>query len=157
MFGTGADHSFLAQSIHNDMSTNLSMYDLDPDEIYSSDEISQMKAAFIYYLKRNTPRCTAILNDLFENEKNGQSPIEGVATTTVSGTLIDNIIIRIAKDLAEDIPAADPRWEQIKTNNHPLGSSLSMQIMQQLKEKNLALNHFIEFLHTTELWQKVKN
>lgn len=62
------------------------------------------------------------------------------------------------EDLAEDIPAADPRWEQVESNiKHSLGSSSSLQIITQLKEKNLALNHFVDFLHCTGLWDKVGN
>lgn len=40
---------------------------------------------------------------------------------------------------------------------HSLGSSSSLQIAQQLKEKNLAMNHFVEFLHSTGLWARVRN
>lgn len=66
------------------------------------------------------------------------------------------MVITIAEDLAEDIPAADPRWEHLWEDvNNSLGSSSSMQILTQLKEKNLALRHFVEFLHGTGLWDKV--
>lgn len=67
----------------------------------------------------------------------------------------DNIVVKIAKDLAEDIPAADPRWEDISNSKYALGSSTSMQIIQQLREKHRAFGHFIEFLQATGLWQKV--
>lgn len=70
------------------------------------------------------------------------------------------IVITIAEDLAEDIPATDPRWEELwdesNIHKHALGSSSSLQILTQLKEKNLALRHFVEFLHATGLWDKVK-
>lgn len=69
------------------------------------------------------------------------------------------MVITIAEDLAEDIPASDPRWEQLfeesTAHKHALGSSSSLQIITQLKEKNLALRHFVEFLHATGLWDKV--
>lgn len=61
--------------------------------------------------------------------------------------------------MAEDIPATDPRWEQLweepNSQKYALGSSSSLQIITQLKEKNLALRHFVEFLHATGLWDKV--
>lgn len=72
---------------------------------------------------------------------------------------ISRIVTTIAEDLAEDIPATDPRWEHLweeqTFQKHALGSSSSLQIITQLKEKNLALRHFIEFLHATGLWDKV--
>lgn len=73
---------------------------------------------------------------------------------------LDALVVTIARDLVEDIPAADPRWEdQLNdggANRNALGSSASMQIIQQLKEKKLVLNHFVEFLHATELWKRVR-
>lgn len=70
---------------------------------------------------------------------------------------ISRTVVTIAEDLAEDIPAADPRWEVQfdSSHRHPLGSSSSLQILTQLKEKSMALNHFIEFLHNCGLWERV--
>lgn len=111
----------------------------------TNDIISQIKAAFIYHLKKNTTKCSEILTQLFENP-------DAIAVNE-----FDKIIVKIAQDLAEDIPASDPRWEErITANKHALGSSASMQIIQQLKEKNRALGHFIDFLHATNLWEKVR-
>jgi nuclear pore complex protein Nup133 len=64
-------------------------------------------------------------------------------------------VITLAQDLAEDTPASDPRWGENSQQKYSLGSSSSMQIIQQLREKNLAMNHFIEFLHATKLWEKL--
>lgn len=133
-----------SQILHNETATNLTIYDVNPEDIYDlQDSISQVKAAFIYHLKKNTTKCTSIINQLF--------------TSTPSFTTeFDNIIIKIAKDLAEDIPAADPRWEeQLSTSKCALGSSTSLQIIQQLKEKSRAFTHFIDFLQATQLWDKV--
>lgn len=117
------------------------MYELNPDEVYDAEEKNQLKAAFIYHLKKNFDKTTDILSTLMENR--------------TSSTNINRIVIEIAKDLAEDVPASDPRWEQIKMSKNALGSSFSMQIIQQLKEKKLAYNIFIEFLHSTDIWTKV--
>lgn len=109
-----------------------------------NDVVSKIKAAFIYHLKKQPQKCSAVLNELFADEK-----------LNVRNEL-DNIVVKIAKELAEDIPAADPRWEeQIGPDNYALGSSASMQIIQQLREKNLAFTHFVMFLHATELWSQV--
>lgn len=119
---------------------------MNPEDVYNThDIISQLKAAFIYHLKKNTAKCSAILTQIFEEP-------DAVAVNE-----FDKIIVKIAQDLAEDIPASDPRWEErITANKHALGSSASMQIIQQLKEKNRAFGHFIDFLHATNLWEKVR-
>lgn len=133
-----------SQSLYNETVTNLTIYDVNPEDVYNlHDNISQIKAAFIYHLKKNTSKSSNIINQLFTN-----------APSFVAE--FDNIIIKIAKDLAEDIPAADPRWEeQISSNKCALGSSTSLQIIQQLKEKSRAFTHFIDFLQATQLWEKV--
>lgn len=48
----------------------LTVYDLDPEEIYneSTGALSQMKAAFIYYLKKNISTCNGILKELFPDD-----------------------------------------------------------------------------------------
>lgn len=70
------------------------------------------------------------------------------------------IVITIAEDLAEDLPIADPRWqsaiEEHDGNRHALGSSRSMQIINQLRDKSIALQHFIDFLHHCSVWEKVR-
>lgn len=138
------------QGDHND--GNLTMYELNPDEISrNADDISQLKAAFIYHLKKNSAKSFAILSELFGDSR--------VNADGGNDPHLDNIVVCIARDLAEDIPAADPRWDQITNRDagtqHALGSSSSMQILSQLKEKSLALNLFVDFLHVTELWNKL--
>lgn len=136
------DHSFLSASNANlDNPSNLSMYELNPEEMYDREEKNQMKAAFIYHLKKNFDKTSEILSQLMDNRNSTMD--------------INRIVVEIAKDLAEDIPASDPRWEQIKNTKNALGSSFSMQIIQQLKEKKIAYNIFIDFLHSTDIWSKV--
>ncbi|XP_061388320.1 nuclear pore complex protein Nup133 [Musca vetustissima] len=150
------EQSVLSTSMSNVNEQNLYMYELDPDSIYSEfkDDVSQLKAAFIYRLKRNTAMCNTILNELLRNnvEPNTAGKLSEAAQ-------LDRMVITIAEDLAEDVPASDPRWEQLfeesTAHKHALGSSSSLQIITQLKEKNLALRHFVEFLHATGLWDKL--
>lgn len=63
------EQSVLSTSVSNINEQNLYMYELDPDSIYSEfkDDVSQLKAAFIYRLKRNTTMCNTILNELLRN------------------------------------------------------------------------------------------
>jgi nuclear pore complex protein Nup133 len=129
---------------------NLSVYALDPEEIRENnrDVGSQFKAAFIYHLKRNAAMCQTILNELFGNSIDG-----GYHTDSE----LDKTALMIARGLAEDIPASDPRWEVEMMNQSStvaLGSSTSMQIIQQLREKNFCMIKFSEFLHAVGLWGK---
>lgn len=146
--GDGHDNSYLNQTLqgqNENAANNLTIYEVNPEDVYNvNDVVSKIKAAFIYHLKNQPQKCTAVLNELWEDENSG------------AAQELDNIITNIAKELVDDIPAADPRWEdQINPENYALGSSASMQIIQQLKEKNRAFNHFMEFLHASQLWNKV--
>lgn len=147
MMSDAADLHMTNQSFNVESNAgNLTIYDINPEDLFNvSDNISQIKAAFIYHLKKNTAKCSSIINQLF-------APGNQMIVNE-----FDNLIIKIATDLAEDIPAADPRWEeQIANSKYALGSSTSMQIIQQLKEKNRAFAHFIDFLQATCLWEKVR-
>lgn len=142
------DASFIATNILSPNTTNignLTMYELDPEEIIETnkDAVSRLKAAFIYHMKRNNGMCSKLLEQLVQPD------------STQVDSDFDRIILTIAQDLAEDVPSADPRWENAIANKFPLGSSTSMQIIQQLREKNVALGHFIEFLHATGLWGRL--
>lgn len=127
---------------------NLSMYTLDPQEIRENyrDTVSQLKAAFIYHLKRNSAMCHQIITELF-GKNNGKH----------TDSELDRTVWQIANDLAHDIPASDPRWERELMNHSSiaLGSSTSMQIIQQLREKNFCMIKFTEFLHGVGLWSKL--
>lgn len=69
------EQSIVSSSMSNINEQNLYMYELDPDSIYSEfkDEVSQLKAAFIYRLKRNTSMCNTILNELLRNVNEPQA------------------------------------------------------------------------------------
>nr|ABL84944.1 Nup133 [Drosophila melanogaster] len=146
-----ADHSALTNSTNN-----LHLFELDPDEMYNelSDEVGQLKAAFLYHMKRNSNMVKTIVDELLRN----------VTAADPSGApmdayKLDRIVITIAEDLAEDIPIADPRWEEAladqEMNRHAIGSSRSMQIINQLRDKIIAFQHFITFLHSSLVWDKL--
>ncbi|KAH8278396.1 hypothetical protein KR018_002289 [Drosophila ironensis] len=135
---------------------NLHVFELDPDDMYNelSDEVGQMKAAFLYHLKRNSAMAKSIIDDLMrsmmEYDPNG-APFDAYK--------LDRIVITIAEDLAEDVPMADPRWEEavrdLDGNRYALGSSRSMQIVNQLRDKIIVFQHFITFLHAHDIWEKM--
>lgn len=147
--------SVLSQSMSSTLqNVNLSMYELDPDEMQQqgADATDQLKAAFIFHLKGQVNSCASILKELFPSD----------SLQPENDSTLDLTVYQIALDLAEDLPAADPRWEQSASarggeslRRNALGSSTSLQIVQQLKEKNLALTHFVEFLHATKLWDRL--
>ncbi|XP_017082758.1 nuclear pore complex protein Nup133 [Drosophila eugracilis] len=144
------------QSALTGSTNNLHLFELDPDEIYNelSDEVGQLKAAFLYNLKRNNNMVKTIVGELLrsvtEADPNG-APMDAYK--------LDRIVITIAEDLAEDIPIADPRWDQAvgdqESNRHAIGSSRSMQIVNQLRDKIVAFQHFITFLHSSGVWEKL--
>ncbi|XP_052864954.1 nuclear pore complex protein Nup133 [Anopheles cruzii] len=128
---------------------NLVLFELDPDELAASadeqqDPVHQLKAAFIYHIKRNTGAADELIGSLLESFDQQDLSVDG---------MLDRVVLKIAIDLADDTPAADPRWEV--TNRYALGSSTSMQIIQQLREKNVAFVQFIEFLHNRGLWERL--
>ncbi|XP_016974510.1 nuclear pore complex protein Nup133 [Drosophila rhopaloa] len=144
------------QSAINGSTNNLHLFELDPDEVYNElcDEVGQLKAAFLYHLKRNNNMIKTIVGELLRSvagaDPNG-APMDAYK--------LDRIVITIAEDLAEDIPISDPRWEEAlgdqESNRHAIGSSHSMQIINQLRDKMIAFQHFITFLHSSGVWEKL--
>uniref|UniRef100_A0A182JBK9 Nucleoporin Nup133/Nup155-like N-terminal domain-containing protein n=1 Tax=Anopheles atroparvus TaxID=41427 RepID=A0A182JBK9_ANOAO len=129
---------------------NLVLYELDPDELAGGmdtgeqeDPVHLLKAAFIYHVKRNTAAADELITSLLEAAEQREQ-VDG---------MLDRTVLKIAIDLADDTPAADPRWEV--TNRHALGSSTSLQIIQQLREKNIAYTLFLEFLRSRGLWDRL--
>ncbi|XP_044746474.1 nuclear pore complex protein Nup133 [Coccinella septempunctata] len=125
---------------------NLSVYHLDPMEIYNAytDTLGQMKAAFIFHIKNQISACQDIVNELFPSEAEMNPSIDSV---------LDKVVISLCRDIINDKPACDPRW----TNdvNPGIGSSYSMQISTQLQDKHKALNLFCKFLRETNLWNRL--
>jgi nuclear pore complex protein Nup133 len=60
---------------------NLTMYELNPDEIYeeNKDAVNKLKAALIYHIKRNSEKCQDVLRDLLASD--------GLAKTAIDSTL----------------------------------------------------------------------
>lgn len=125
-------------------SSNLSMYEYNPEEIMMThdDIIHKLKAAFLYYVKRNTNESTKIIDGLLAELENLEH--------------LDYAIISIAKEIATDTPAQDPRWKmQQHEDSYALGRSTSMQIVTQLKDKSIAFKQFVDFLHSLMIWEKL--
>lgn len=123
----------------------LTMYSLGPEEIQSSfnNAKDQLKTAFLFNLRNQNSSCQEILQTFFSSDGN---VIPGV------DCLLDKTVIQVCEELLDDIPAGDPRWTD--NDSVGIGSSYSMQILQQLEDKQRALNIYIKFLKENELWQR---
>lgn len=146
-FNLSMGNASLDQSVNdNSNGNNLSVYHLDPMEIYNAytDTLGQMKAAFIFHIKNQSNACQDIVNELFPPESESSPSIDSV---------LDKVVVTLCRDIINDKPACDPRW----TNemNPGIGSSYSMQIVMQLQDKHKALNLFCKFLRDTNLWSRL--
>ncbi|KAG5890186.1 hypothetical protein JTB14_010650 [Gonioctena quinquepunctata] len=125
---------------------NLSVYNIDPDEMYSAhkDTVGQMKAAFIFHIRNQQSAYQDILNELF--------PVEATTLPNINSPL-DKFAILCCKDLLDDIPAGDPRWNKVA--NVGLGSSYSMQVLHQLEDKQKAFSLYLRFLRESGIWDRL--
>ncbi|XP_018569025.1 nuclear pore complex protein Nup133 [Anoplophora glabripennis] len=125
---------------------NLSVYNMDPEEILTAykDTVGQLKAAFIFHIRNQQAAYQDILTELF--------PTEG---STVPGidSILDKVVVIMCKDLLDDIPAGDPRWN--KDVPAGIGSSYSMQVLHQLEDKQKALSLYLKFLKDSGLWDRL--
>lgn len=73
--------------------------------------------------------------------------------SNVDSRLLDDVCVSLCSDFLSDISAGDPRWQ--KHTQPGLGSSYSMQIMQQISDKEKCHNLFLQFLKDNHLWEKL--
>ncbi|CAH1116722.1 unnamed protein product [Phaedon cochleariae] len=125
---------------------NLSMYNLDPEEIYNAykDTVGQLKAAFIFHIRNQQSAYQDILNELF--------PHENAPSTSINSAL-DKCVVLLCKDLLDDIPAGDPRWNKVASAG--IGSSYAMQVLHQLEDKQKALSLYFRFLKESGIWSRL--
>lgn len=88
--------------------------------------------------------CQDIVQELFLASTNIKFGIDAI---------LDNVVVKVCNDFLDDIPAGDPRWN--KEIPPGLGSSYSMQLLQQLKDKQKALQLFLSFLKENDLWSRL--
>jgi nuclear pore complex protein Nup133 len=69
----------------------------------------------------------------------------------------------MSRDLIDNFPASDPRWmESVPASEggggsgSGVGSSMSLLILHQLKDKQTALEFYINFLKEVGLWGRVR-
>lgn len=125
----------------------VSMTDFELEELsISKDSVARMRAAFIYHIKnKNKSQSEEIIEDLFPEHTETINEIDNV---------IDTVIVKVSEDLINDIPAADPRWSEVRSSAVSIGSSSSLQILHQLEGKQKALDLFVQFLKDVKLWDR---
>lgn len=125
---------------------NISVMAAELEELtVSKDHTAQMKASFIYYIKKNLNQSEAIVNQMFPPEEEPIIDIDAVLDTTV---------VKVSQDLVNDIPAGDPRWIEMRVPGASIKSSSSLHILHQLEDKLKALELYLSFLKELKLWTR---
>ncbi|XP_050314136.1 nuclear pore complex protein Nup133 [Anthonomus grandis grandis] len=127
---------------------NLTVYHMNPEEIYRAhnDIKGQLMAAFIFHVKNQLTECYDLVNKLFPSD---------VPTMPSFDSPLDTTVLQIGKELLDDIPAGDPRWTHGRRINSGIGSSHSMLVLQQLRDKQKAYDLYLTFLKESGLRDKL--
>ncbi|KAG6799905.1 nuclear pore complex protein [Apis mellifera caucasica] len=140
---TNADYNYRSNSTQN--FTSLISNEEVQDMFYSSDNCTQLRAAFLLSLRQNRAQCEEILSQLFPLQ---EEPIMDIDAN------LDTLILKVAKDLIDDYPANDPRWSNHRDLSMTINAVTSMQIPNQLEGKQKAIDLFIIFLKEHDLWNR---
>ena len=124
------------------------------DLTMSESKGDQLKAAFLLFCKRNMSQSVSIVADLFP-----ASDAASTAANTVDSSL-DRLVANMSQDLIEDFPASDPRWMESAeggSSASSVGTSTSLLILHQLRDKQTAHDFYINFLKEVGLWDRVRH
>ena len=124
------------------------------DLTMSESKGDQLKAAFLLFCKRNMSQSVSIVADLFP-----ASDTASTAANTVDSAL-DRLVANMSQDLIEDFPASDPRWMESAeggSSSSSVGTSTSLLILHQLRDKQTAHDFYINFLKEVGLWDRVRH
>ncbi|XP_012252662.2 nuclear pore complex protein Nup133 [Athalia rosae] len=112
---------------------------------FSADGAAQLSAAFVISLRQKKSQCQEILSDLFPLQEEPVMDIDSI---------LDTLVLTVAKNLIDDYPANDPRWTDHRDLSMTMNTVTSMQIPHQLEGKQKALDLFIVFLKEFNLWNR---
>ncbi|KAL8610413.1 hypothetical protein ACOMHN_035130 [Nucella lapillus] len=110
------------------------------------DKLSQLKACFLSSLSGNQADVQQMVDDLFPASVMDAPPGE-------SGRELDQLVASLSSDIIDDYPTADPRWAEAVRQEG--GSSSSVIIVQQLRDKVRAHDYLRSFLKKFTLWDKL--
>uniref|UniRef100_A0A1B6E0K1 Nucleoporin Nup133/Nup155-like N-terminal domain-containing protein n=1 Tax=Clastoptera arizonana TaxID=38151 RepID=A0A1B6E0K1_9HEMI len=130
--------------------TNISEYGMSDSQLEElssqKDNAGLMRAAFLLYIRKNLVQSRAMISDLCLSDASLSSRVDAV---------LDSVIVQVSKDLIDDVPGKDPRWADQKTSTISITSSNSLQIINQLEEKQRVLEWYINFLKDLKLWEQL--
>ncbi|KAJ9592509.1 hypothetical protein L9F63_015826, partial [Diploptera punctata] len=130
--------SFMSEGV------NISVSEVELEELtINKDATAQLKAAFIYFVKKNLVQSETIVNEIFPPEEEPVIDIDAA---------LDSVVVKVSQDLVNDLPVGDPRWTEMKPTVSE--SSSSLQILHQLEDKQKALDLYITFLKELKLWDR---
>ena len=140
-------------------SLNLSVSAAGLDDLTMSESKGdQLKAAFLLFCKRSMGQSVSIVAELFP-----ASDGAAASTAAVVDSALDRLVANMSQDLIEDFPASDPRWmesaEGVASASSgalsSVGTSTSLLILHQLRDKQTAHDFYINFLKEVGLWDRV--
>ena len=124
------------------------------DLTMSESKGDQLKAAFLLFCKRNMGQSVSIVAELF--------PASDAAPSSSSAhpvdSALDRLVANMSQDLIEDFPASDPRWMESAeggSSSTSVGTSTSLLILHQLRDKQTAHDFYVNFLKEVGLWDRV--
>ena len=138
-------------------SLNLSVSAAGLDDLTMSESKGdQLKAAFLLFCKRSMGQSVSIVAELFPAS-------DGATVAAVVDSALDRLVANMSQDLIEDFPASDPRWmesaEGVASASSgalsSVGTSTSLLILHQLRDKQTAHDFYINFLKEVGLWDRV--
>lgn len=132
-------------------SLNLSVSQAGLDSlVVSESKGDKLKAAFLLFCKRDLAESVAVVQCLFPPD---HTPAAGGAGP--ADCPLDKLVTTMSCDLIDDFPASDPRWMQ-SVPEASVGSTMSILILHQLRDKQTAHEFYVSFLKEVGLWQRVR-
>ena len=121
------------------------------DLTMSESKGDQLKAAFLLFCKRNMTQSVSIVAELF--------PASSSSSASAVDSALDRLVAAMSQDLIEDFPASDPRWMESAeggSSSTSVGTSTSLLILHQLRDKQTAHDFYVNFLKEVGLWDRVR-
>ncbi|GFS19154.1 nuclear pore complex protein Nup133 [Elysia marginata] len=113
----------------------------------SSDSKVILKNALIASIGGEAEKAQSLVEELCDLS-------QGPTSSDIQGSKLDSIVAAVSRDLVDDFPNADPRWAESGLQNSS-SSTVSVIIVQQLKDKQVAHDLFVTFLKNYGLWNQL--
>ncbi|XP_039283480.1 nuclear pore complex protein Nup133 [Nilaparvata lugens] len=140
------DCTAVSETVHSDNEIEELLNSTTSDR---KDSCELVKAALLLYISKKVAHSKALMHEHF--------PPDAGPTLKIDATF-DLTIVQVSEGIIDDIPFKDPRWADTKTTTSTLNINsniTSLQILNQLEEKQKALEYFIDFLKDINLWNQL--